>query len=126
MLSRRRPWSFRSAEREARSEATSVMATFLNKCPARMSPPVGWLGPSRARLSLLFAIALVADGCAPSGPQPRTVEHQPFRERAETRAQGDLVVIVALPTAAEAADIYGAEAGRADLRLEIEANGADA
>jgi hypothetical protein len=92
-----------------------------------MSPPAGWLGPSRARLSLLFAIALVADGCAAaSGPQPRTEEHKPFRERAETQAQGDLVVTVALPTAAEAADIYGAEAGRADLRLEIGANGADA
>jgi hypothetical protein len=68
MLSRRRPWTFRSAERD----------TFLNKCPARMSPPAGWLGASRARLSLLFAIALVADGCAPSGPQPRTMERQPF------------------------------------------------
>jgi hypothetical protein len=42
------------------------------------------------------------------------------------RAQGDLVFSVALPTAAEAADICGAEAGCADLRLEIGANGADA
>ena len=74
-----------------------------------MSRPAGRLGPSRARLSLLFAIALVADGCAPSGPQPRTMGYKPYRERAETQAQGDLVVTVALPTAAEAADVYGAD-----------------
>ena len=74
-----------------------------------MSRRAGWLGPSRARLSLLFAIALIADGCATSGPQPGTMEYKPYRERAETQAQGDLSVTVALPTAAEAADIYGAD-----------------
>ena len=58
MLSRRRPWTVRLAERD----------TFLNKCPGTdvvagalarcfTSPPV----PA-------VAIALVADGCAPSGP----------------------------------------------------------
>ena len=47
-------------------------------CSGIFGPPAGWLGASRARLSLLFAIALVADGCAPSGPQPRTMERQPF------------------------------------------------
>ena len=62
-----------------------------------------------ARLSLLLAIALIADGCAASGPQPGTMEYKPYRERAETQAQGDLIVTVALPTAAEAADIYGAD-----------------
>ena len=52
---------------------------------------------------------LIADGCATSGPQPGTIEYKPYRERAETQAQGDLSVTVALPTAAEAADIYGAD-----------------
>ena len=74
-----------------------------------MSRRAGWLGPSRARLSLLLAIALIADGCATSGSQPGTMEYKPYKERAETQAQGDLSVTVALPTATEAADIYGAD-----------------
>ena len=37
------------------------------------------------------------------------MEYKPYKERAETQAQGDLIVTVALPTAAEAADIYGAD-----------------
>jgi hypothetical protein len=85
------------------------MATLLDNCPATMSRLAGWLRTPRTRLSLLLAIALVADGCAPSGPQSRTMEYKPYRERAEAQAQGDLVVTVALPTAAEAADIYGAD-----------------
>ena len=42
-------------------------------------------------------------------PEPGTIEYKPYTERAETQAQGDLIVTVALPTATEAADIYGAD-----------------
>jgi hypothetical protein len=109
MLSRRRTWLHRSPEREALSKATDAMATLLNRCAARMSGRAGRLGPSRALLSLLFAIALIADGCATSGSLPGMMEYKPYKERAETQVQGDLSVTVALPTAAEAADIYGAD-----------------
>lgn len=85
------------------------MVTLFRKCPARGSRRAGWLAPPRGRLSPLWAIALIAGGCAVSGPQPGTIEYKPYRERAETQAQGDLSVSVALPTAAEAADIYGAD-----------------
>src|SRR5687768_4258085 len=85
------------------------MATSLNTCPARMSRRAGWLALSRARLCLLSVIALIADGCATSGQQPGLMGYKPYRERAETQAQGDLSVTVALPTAAEAADVYGAD-----------------
>ena len=85
------------------------MATPLKKCPVRRSRRAGWLGPSRTRLCLLLAIALIADGCATSGMQPGTIEYKPYRERAETQAQGDLIVTVALPTAAEAQAIYGVD-----------------
>ena len=85
------------------------MATLLRNCPARRSRRAGWLAASPARLSQLLAIALIADGCAASGPKPGTIEYKPYRERAETQVQGDLSVTVALPTAAEAADIYGAD-----------------
>ena len=85
------------------------MATSLKKCPVGRSRRAGWPGPSRARLCLLLAIALIADGCATSGSQPGTTAYKPYKERAETQAQGDLSVTVALPTAAEAADVYGAD-----------------
>ena len=57
----------------------------------------------------LLAIALLAGGCAASGPQQGTSEYKPYRERAATQTQGELSVTVALPTAAEAADIYGVD-----------------
>jgi hypothetical protein len=60
---------------------------------------------ARARGPCLLAIALVAVGCAASGP----IEPASYRERAATQTQGDLRVTVALPTAAEAADIYGVD-----------------
>ena len=56
-----------------------------------------------------MALALIADGCATSGLPPEMLGYKPYKERAETQAQGDLSVTVALPTAAEAADIYGAD-----------------
>ena len=87
----------------------SVAPPLLNKRSARMSRRAGWLGPSPARLSLLLAIALIADGCATSGSQPGTMEYKPYKKRAQTQAQGDLIVTVALPTATEAAGIYGAD-----------------
>ena len=59
--------------------------------------------------SVLSAIVLIAAGCAASGPQQGTSEYKPYRERAATQTQGDLSVTVALPTAAEAADIYGVD-----------------
>ena len=118
MLSRRRPWLHRSPERSA---------TLLNKRSARMSRRAGWLGPSPARLSLLLAIALIADGCATSGSQPGTMEYKPYKERAETQAQGDLIVTVALPTATEAADIYGADLAEKQIQpvwIEVRNNAA--
>jgi hypothetical protein len=67
----------------------------------------GWPGPSRVRPSLLFALVLVAGDCAASVPQSSTMEYKPCRERAETQAQGDVVVTVALPTAADASCMHG-------------------
>jgi LssY C-terminus len=84
------------------------MATLLRKCPVRRSRRAGWLGPSRARLALLFALVLITHGCATSGLQSM-MGYKPYRERAETQVQGDLSVTVALPTAAEAQAIYGAD-----------------
>ena len=37
------------------------------------------------------------------------MEYKPYKKRAQTQAQGDLIVTVALPTATEAAGIYGAD-----------------
>ena len=53
-----------------------------------------------------IAIALAAQGCATFQP---VANYEPYRERAETQVQGELSVTVALPTAAEAADIYGVD-----------------
>jgi hypothetical protein len=60
-------------------------------------------------VGLWIAIALTAQGCATSEPLPGAAPYKPYRERAQTQAQGDLSVTVALPTAAEAADIYGVD-----------------
>jgi hypothetical protein len=60
-------------------------------------------------VGLWIAIALTAQGCATSEPLPGAAPYKPYRERAQTQVQGDLSVTVALPTAAEAADIYGAD-----------------
>jgi hypothetical protein len=46
----------------------------------------------------------------------RTIKYKPYRERAETQAQGDLIVTVALPTAAEAADIYGVDLAKKQIQ----------
>ena len=92
------------------------MATLLKKFPASMSRRAGWLDPSHARLPLLLAIALIADGCATSGSQPGTMAYRPYRERAETQVQGELSVTVALPTAAEAAAIYGVDLAQKQIQ----------
>ena len=92
------------------------MATLLKKFPASMSRRAGWLDPSHARLPLLLAIALIADGCATSGWQPGTMAYRPYRERAETQVQGELSVTVALPTAAEAAAIYGVDLAQKQIQ----------
>ena len=68
---------------------------MLNKCPARMSRRAGWPGPSRARLGLLFALVLFADGCTTSGLPSEILGYKPYKERAETQAKGDLSVTVA-------------------------------
>jgi hypothetical protein len=57
---------------------------------------------------LWLAIALTAQGCATSEPL-LVQDDRPYKERTETQMQGDLSVTVALPTAAEAADIYGVD-----------------
>jgi hypothetical protein len=59
-----------------------------------------------AGVGLWMAIALTAQGCATSEP---VQDYKPYKERAETQVKGDLSVTVALPTAAEAADIYGVD-----------------
>jgi hypothetical protein len=81
-----------------------------------MSHRAGGLGPSRARPSLLLAVALIAGGCVTSGSQPGILEYKPYKERAETQVQGDLGVTVALPTAAEAADIYGVDLAKKQIQ----------
>jgi hypothetical protein len=53
-----------------------------------------------------MVIALTVQGCATSNPSG---DYKPFKERAETQVQGNLSVTVALPTAAEAAAIYGVD-----------------
>jgi hypothetical protein len=55
---------------------------------------------------LWMAVALTAQGCASLEPGK---DYKPYQERAETQVQGDLSVTVALPTAAEAAEIYGVD-----------------
>jgi hypothetical protein len=55
---------------------------------------------------LWMAVALTAQGCATSEP---VQSYKPYKERAETQVQGDLSVTVALPTAVEAAEIYGVD-----------------
>jgi LssY C-terminus len=57
-------------------------------------------------VGLWTTLALTAQGCATSEP---AADYKPYEERAETQVQGDLSVTVALPTAAEAADIYGVD-----------------
>jgi hypothetical protein len=76
-----------------------AMATFRSRHASNL---VGAIG-------LWTSIALAAQGCATPGSQPGTTEYKPYKERAETQVQGDLGVTVALPTAAEAADIYGVD-----------------
>jgi hypothetical protein len=85
------------------------MAKIWRKRAPGPSRPAGGLGRRRARLSLVFAIVLIIDGCATSGSLPGIMEYKPYKERAETQAQGGLSVTVALPTAAEAAHIYGVD-----------------
>ena len=58
-----------------------------------------WLG---------IVIALAVQACATS-EAPAGREYKPYKDRAETEVQGDLSVTVALPTAAEAAAIYGVD-----------------
>jgi hypothetical protein len=60
-------------------------------------------------VGLWTVIALTAEGCVTSEPLPAAAPYKPYRERAETQVQGDLRVTVALPTAAEAADVYGVD-----------------
>ena len=108
-------------------KAIDVVATFLNNCPRRLSHLADWLCLSQARLYLLFAIALIADGCAISQPQPGTKEYMPYTDRAETQVQGDLIVTVALPTAGEAAETYGANLADKQIQpvwIEVQNNSA--
>jgi hypothetical protein len=56
-----------------------------------------------------MSIALAAVGCTGSAALPDTGADKSYKERAETQVQGDLRVTVALPTAEEAADIYGVD-----------------
>jgi hypothetical protein len=60
-------------------------------------------------VGLWIAIALTVQGCATSAPLPGAAPYKPYKERAETQVQGEISVTVALPTAAEAADIYGVD-----------------
>ena len=60
---------------------------------------------------LWFAIAVAARGCA-IFESPPVEDYKPYRERAETQVDGDLRVTVALPTAEEAAAIYGVVVSR--------------
>jgi len=53
-----------------------------------------------------IALALTAQGCAALRPPQN---YKPYQERAETQVQGGLHVTVALPTAAEAAEIHGVD-----------------
>lgn len=76
---------------------------------------------------MLFAIALIANGCAISQSQPGMKEYMPYRDRAETQVQGDLSVTVALPTAAEAAETYGADLAEKQIQpvwIEVRNNSA--
>jgi hypothetical protein len=59
-------------------------------------------------VGLPLAIVLMVQGCATSEPPP-VQEYGSYQERAETQVQGALSVTVALPTAAEAVDIYGVD-----------------
>ena len=55
------------------------------------------------------------------------MEYKPYTERAETQVQGDLIVTVALPTAAEAADIYGVDLAEKQIQpvwIEVRNNAA--
>jgi hypothetical protein len=56
----------------------------------------------------LFALVLMAEGCT-TPELPGAIEDKSYQERAETQVQGDLSVTVALPTATEAAEIYGVD-----------------
>ena len=85
---------------------------------------MGWLGSHEPGFPAFCVRARRGWLCA-LGADLKTMEHQPLGSGRDAGA-GHLVFSVALPTAAEAADICGAEAGCADLRLEIGANGADA
>lgn len=73
-------------------------------------------GRSRARLSLLLATALISGGCAASATLPGASGSKHYRERAATQTQGGLRVTVALPTAAEAAEIYGVDLAERDIQ----------
>jgi hypothetical protein len=103
------------------------MAKIWKKRAASSSRPAGGLGRRRARLSLVLAIVLIVDGCATSGSLPGMMEYKPYKERAETQAQGDLSVTVAVPTAAEAAAIYGADLAERQIQpvwIEVRNNAA--
>jgi hypothetical protein len=98
------------------------MAASLKKRPARVPRRAPWLARPGTRSIALLMITLVAQGCATSGSEPKTVEYKPYKERAETRVQGDLSVTMALPTAAEAAEIYGVDLAEKSIQpvwLEI-------
>lgn len=65
---------------------------------------------NRVRMIALWtSFALAAQGCAGHAELPGTLAYKPYKKRAETQVQGDLSVTVALPTAAEAAEIYSVD-----------------
>lgn len=88
-------------ERGGSSQAVCQRLVMEKLKTKRATQPVVAVG-------LWIAIALTAQGCAISEPLP-VRDYKPYKERAETQVQGDLGVTVALPTAAEAAEIYGVD-----------------